>query len=567
MNINNYCQTLWTWMQRHPYISLAIILGLQTAFTLTTRNLWYSDEIRYANVFEHLINAKKWLVLYLNGQPYPDKPPLYFWFIYLVKVCTPLTPPALFLFCTTISAYIYLIATYHLGLITIKDQNISFLSCVVLLTNLYFMGVTHYFRMDLFFASLIIFSHIYFYKYYLIQKNKYLHIAFILSALAVLTKGPLGLAFPLISFFIFLTLQKKLNLIWQKEFLKSFSLCITLLLLWVIGAYIVEGEKFLHNIFYDQIYRRAVNTWHHPQPFYHYLLTLPLAWLPWTIVLLVQCSRFNVQRFFKLNCSTGLSDTQNGLKFLLIYFFAGFILLSCISIKIVIYLLPIFAPLAILTASIIQKLLPVIQQHETPEVESKNSESGVSGVSGERGVSVGLAFFFALLAITLPFANFFHPWPIKIKGHFLAALVCLGLAIILFKLRKKDFCQTLMTMLVGITLLINILGIFTAPSLDAVMSPRAQAEKMAGYIQKGYTPVAYKIYSGTYTYYAGQNILETRDLAMIGQKVKSGEKIVLAIRKKDWDRWRERPENLKIVNKQWIVDGIYYLVVTPQSTT
>jgi hypothetical protein len=54
---------------------------------------------------------------------------------------------------------------------------------------------------------------------------------------------------------------------------------------------------------------------------------------------------------------------------------------------------------------------------------------------------------------------------------------------------------------------------------------------------------------------------------MIGQKVKSGEKIVLAIRKKDWDRWRERPENLKIVNKQWIVDGIYYLVVTPQSTT
>jgi len=550
MQTDSFCTKIWTWIQKHPYFSLAVILGLQTAFTLNTRNLWFSDEIRYANVFEHLIQAKKWLVLYLNGQPYPDKPPVYFWFIYLVKSCTPFTPPALFFFCTSLSAYLYLIATYHLALVTIKDKNISLLACLVLLTNLYFMGVTHYLRMDLFFASLIILSHIFFYKYYLIQKDKYLYIAFILSALAVLTKGPLGLAFPLISFLIFLALQKKLNLIWQKKFLKGFGLCLSILLLWVIGAYIVEGEKFLHSIFYDQIYRRAVNTWHHPQPFYHYLLTLPLVWLPWTILFLLKA--WNMVKG-KKSRESGVGSQESrgeaaeelkpGLRFLSVYFLSGFVLLSCISIKIVIYLLPIFAPLAILTA----KFLWESQQ------KSK--------------FWLGLALFFALLTLVLPLANFFHPWPIKIKGHFLAAFVCLGMAVLIFKLRKKDFCLPLMTLVMGMTLLINVLGIFTAPSLDAVMSPREQAEKMGFYIRKGYTPIAYKIYSGTYTYYAGQNILETRDLAMIGQRIRNGEKIVLAMRKKYWDRWRERPENLKIVHEQWIVDRVYYLAVTEETQT
>ncbi len=545
-------------MQKHPYFSLAVILGLQTAFTLSSRNLWYSDEIRYANVFEHLIHAKKWIVLYLNGQPYPDKPPVYFWFIYLIKLCTPFNPPGLFLFCTILSAYIYLIATYHLGLITIKDQNISFLACVVLLTNLYFMGVTHYFRMDLFFASLIIFSHIYFYKYYLAQKNKYLYIAFILSALAVLTKGPLGLAFPLISFFIFLGLQKKLNLTWRKEFLKSICLCITLLLLWVIGAYIVEGEKFLHNIFYDQIYRRAVNTWHHPQPFYHYLLTLPLAWLPWTIMfaLIAWQKAVGEKQLFKK-----LSRPSEGALFLYLYFISGFVLLSCISIKIVIYLLPIFAPLAIITAKVLWENagMRLASCHSLSNVEPRTSNLEPAWV--------GLALFFGILAALLPLANFFHPWPIKIKGHFLAALACLGLAILLFRLRKKDFCLPLVTLIMGMTLLINILGIFTAPSLDAVMSPKKQAQKIAFYIQQGYTPIAYKIYSGTYSFYAGHNIIETQDLPMITKRLKSKEKIVLAIRKKDWDRWRERPENLEIVDEQWIVDRVYYLVVNTSHTS
>ena len=47
---------------------------------------------------------------------------------------------------------------------------------------------------------------------------------------------------------------------------------------WIAAALLLEGRPFIENIFYKQIYRRAFETWHHPQPFYHYLLTLPLAY-------------------------------------------------------------------------------------------------------------------------------------------------------------------------------------------------------------------------------------------------------------------------------------------------
>src|SRR6218665_125372 len=72
------CERILDILAFQPLIPLTILLALQTVFMLDARALWYSDEVRYANVFEHVVNAGKWIVLHLNGVPYPDKPPVYF---------------------------------------------------------------------------------------------------------------------------------------------------------------------------------------------------------------------------------------------------------------------------------------------------------------------------------------------------------------------------------------------------------------------------------------------------------------------------------------------------------
>jgi 4-amino-4-deoxy-L-arabinose transferase-like glycosyltransferase len=99
-------------LARHPWWTLGLLLAAHTAWTMDCRALWFSDEVRYANAFENVVRAGKWLVLSLNGQPYPDKPPLYFWFLALLHTISRM--PAVFFLGAALSGLAYLFATLGL---------------------------------------------------------------------------------------------------------------------------------------------------------------------------------------------------------------------------------------------------------------------------------------------------------------------------------------------------------------------------------------------------------------------------------------------------------------------
>jgi hypothetical protein len=106
------------------------------------------------------------------------------------------------------------------------------------------------------------------------------------------------------------------------------------------------------------------------------------------------------------------------------------------------------------------------------------------------------------------------------------------------------------------------LAVMVAPALDNVLSPKAQAMVMRELIKDGYTPVSYKDYGGTYTYYAGRNIVETKDLNTVASMAEQG-KVALAIRAKDWEQWAEKPSCFVPVHRQWIETRLQLLLACP----
>ncbi|MFL5460216.1 MAG: ArnT family glycosyltransferase, partial [Gemmatimonadales bacterium] len=60
----------WSWL---------ILWGVAVALALALRPLLAIDETRYLSVAWEMWLRHDWLVPYLNGNPYPDKPPLLFW--------------------------------------------------------------------------------------------------------------------------------------------------------------------------------------------------------------------------------------------------------------------------------------------------------------------------------------------------------------------------------------------------------------------------------------------------------------------------------------------------------
>ncbi|UZP68013.1 glycosyltransferase family 39 protein [Desulfovibrio mangrovi] len=532
-----------------PMLTLFAIVALQTWFTLDSRALWFSDEIRYANVFEHVINAKKWIVLYLNGIPYPDKPPVYFWLLKALYPFVGEASPKLFMLGAAVSGLLFTWVTYLFARALGEDKKTAFAAGLILLSTFFTVGMMHYSRMDLLFATLITLSHLCLFKGW--QKESafgWIVLGFFFAGIATLTKGPLGLAFPIISIILFTIWRFRFKRLLGWDVAIGFGVMTAVCLTWVSAAYFTEDPDYLRNIFQQQIIKRATDTWHHGQPWWFYFATLSGVMVPWTFLLItVPWERLFGVQFYK-NLWATRQPERMGLAYVWISLLSGFGLLSAISIKLPVYLMPLFPLLAILSARGLMRLTP-----------------------GRCRMMFRLfALLFAGVAGGLVYLEFFNnPFHVQLAGwDYLAAIagVCAATLWIAAPRRGEG---GLLLLAACVTAFILPLGTITAPSLDAIMSPKAQATIMRSYLLNGFAPASYRIYSGTYSYYAKSNIFETNDWAELDTFVQEHPDVVVAIRQKHWEEWPNKPEGMQIVHRQMLVDpkpSNEYLLAIRRST-
>ncbi|TIH16548.1 glycosyl transferase [Marinifilum sp. JC120] len=535
---------IWDIMEANPWLSVLFILFLQSIFTMDYRSLWFSDEVRYADVYHQMKDAGHWLVMYLNGVAYPDKPPVYFWFLSLIDTLTPADGTSVFFLGSALSAAFFLISTVSFARTLGCGRKTSLATGLVLLSNIFFIGIAHYSRMDLLFGGFILWANICLFKGFQNRDSgRYFIWAFAFMGIATLTKGPLGLIFPLLTATCFLIWKGKIKLLRDKGLLKGLGILLAILLAWIVGAILVDGSSFIHNIFYKQIYQRAVSSFHHEEPFQYYLIAFPLAWLPWTLAIFAVPLKkiFSVDHWVKVTADRK-NNSNDGRDWGWIMFISGFIMLTCLSIKVLIYILPLFAPLAMLTA---RGLLG--EDGQKPVINSKKLWTAIAG-------------FYLLLAVATPFAEVLIPFDVTLNGLSFTVLI-MGLAgLALLKIKESGAYKGLLVMTAAMVIWLQPLALQTLPSLDPLMSPRQTGEIMKEYVEEGSYPLAHKIYSGIFSFYAGTNIHETSDIEEIEKVLAEKDNVILVMQKKYYDRWENPPEGISVINEQFISDRPYLLI-------
>lgn len=557
--------SLWRLLCKSPRLCLAALVAAQTAFMLNSRALWFSDEVRYADAYAGLLRGK-WLVLNLNGVAYPDKPPLYFWFVWALDKLSTLGDPAAFFLAAAASGLLMVYATLSLGRVLGLRQEVCAGAGLVLLSTLFFAGLMHYSRMDLLFSALITASQAAFCLAFRpgaeATRGRSATLALFLAGLATLTKGPLGLLFPVLTTLLFLAWRGRTREFFSRALLPGLLALVALVLSWVVAAYFIEGPGFLHKIFYEQIFQRATKTFHHAEPFYFYLVAFPPCWLPWTLALAALPVRRLAQASFwrgvwaQRKNSAPESDAKAWLWFSAA---SGLGLLSLLSGKVVVYILPQLAPLALLMA---WALL---------------DDDQASNYKWSRLWTLAGLLFLALAAVAtqaerfLPAANTLTesaltgsgvintPSPLPGVWPVAACFALLGAALLL--LRKQNARRVLPALALLVTLWIQPAGLLLAPALDPIMSPKPQAMALKEYTAQGYLPVAHDIYQGIYSYYLGGVVTETNSYEAL-EKLLAEQNVVLAIKKKKWDAWESRPAGLRIVLTQWLAGTAYHIVVS-----
>lgn len=325
------------------FISFAIIYVM----LLGAYPLLEPDETRYVTMARDMFTSGNYLTLYLNGEYFFEKPPLFFWLESLS-----------FCFFKDISEFtarfpVVILSLLPLGLLfflseKVKNQKFAFLNSAILLTTLEYVLITKIAMLDSVLTSLVSSSVLcYFFTFFVSEENKkyFWYSCYILMGLAVLAKGIPGVVIPagtiLTGTIIFRT---------YKETLKNMPAGIVLFLIialpWHIIMLLKHGSLFFNEYIIKHHLMRflGAEVIHRNEPVYFYFVTLLWGLFPWIFSLL---SSLRKPRKFNL---------ENGYdKFLVLNITAILVILvffSCSGAKLITYILPVYPFFAVLIGHI-----------------------------------------------------------------------------------------------------------------------------------------------------------------------------------------------------------------------
>jgi 4-amino-4-deoxy-L-arabinose transferase-like glycosyltransferase len=268
---------------RRVFLNVLIFFLFGTAFFLCfyrlgARPLERWDEQTNAKVVSEILHKQTPVILYLNNQPFFEKPPLWYFLTSGVVKILGLNNFSL-RFISALSGFILIIILYQLlksqfSQLTAVVGGFSFLSIGQLFINNaggYFS--THNIRSadgDILQILLILLSTIYF-SIFRFGKIKYLYLAVIFSAFAFMTKGPLGLL-PDIIFIINYFRGKWEIIINPKHILLLILIFLLITLPWYAYMFLQFGNIFLSVHFGYHILERFLTPLeNHHENFWYYL--------------------------------------------------------------------------------------------------------------------------------------------------------------------------------------------------------------------------------------------------------------------------------------------------------
>ncbi len=322
-----------------PLLAL-LLFGVLYILPLGSKPLFMPDETRYGEIAREIVATGDWVVPRLDGLRYFEKPIMGHWLNALslktfgetefaVRFPTALLSglTAFFVFCFArrtggaltggLAAVIYLSFTqvYIMGTVALLDAILTFF----LTGGLYFFFL-------------------YTEAHSKAAQRSYLFFFGGFCACAFLTKGFLALAIPVIVAIPYMLLQKRFkDLFLQLPWIPIGS-ALLVIAPWALLVHRAEPD-FWHYFFWVEHIQRFTGAaaGQHPQPFWFYLPVLLVGSFPWTFLL---------PAIFINGKRTGTEKAESWFLWLWLLFPILFFSLS--SGKLATYILPCFAPLAIL---------------------------------------------------------------------------------------------------------------------------------------------------------------------------------------------------------------------------
>jgi 4-amino-4-deoxy-L-arabinose transferase-like glycosyltransferase len=392
-------------------IIVVAVVAILCFFHLGAYGLWEPDEARYAEIAREMLVLHDLVVPHLNYVPYIEKPPLLYWLTALAMRAFGVNEFAARFVnasaaCAGVAA-VYLVARREI------DSRHAFWSAIILSTSAVYALMAQVLTTDMLLTATITVALFAFFLHWR-EGSGWCWVMYVALALAVLTKGPIGLAIPLVAGIVFLTAERD----WRgalRRFHVVPGLCLTAATVapWFVAIAIRQPDFLDFYLVGEHLRRFFQSSYSHGQPIYYYVPVIIAGTLPWSLLVPFapwrSLTRDPVRRFCLISAAT------------------IFVLFSCASAKLIPYILPAIPPLAIVIASGLLGFSD--REQDFARAAAKRSDPrrlAISGpILGLLGVGVMLAGFFA--------NRFTSPNPMLVRSALdFAGAIMLGAGVVCF---------------------------------------------------------------------------------------------------------------------------------------
>ncbi len=322
---------------------LLIAVALIWFANLEYRTLIKPDEGRYAEIPREMVVSGDWVTPRLNELKYFEKPPLQYW----------ATATAYTLFgehqwtsrlWAGLTGFAGILLVWFAGLRLFGREAAGY-AALLLSSSLLYVLMAHINTLDMgvtFFLTLGIVG-------LLLgqaqadrtKQRNWMLVAWAGLALAVLSKGLMGLVLPGAALFIYCVVQRDFGVLKRMHWLPGLAVFFAITVPWFVLVMKANPEFFERFFIYEHYTRFTTKTHGRYQPWYYFIPILLAGALPWTVLMF--------DAMFRTLRGSGLPDrTFNSRRFLLIWTVFIYLFFSVSGSKLPSYLLPMFPALALL---------------------------------------------------------------------------------------------------------------------------------------------------------------------------------------------------------------------------
>ena len=326
-------------LKKYWYI-LMILTGIMLFYG--NHNLLITDNVEsnYALTAKEMVMSGDWISPQIYGQYWFDKPILFYTvtaFAYLVFGCTEFASrffPAIFGLAS--------VALIGWSGKKLYSEKVGFYSAIVLASSFEFFLISKMVITDsllFFFFSLALISFLLGYEK---NESKYYYGFYLGAALAVLTKGPIGILLPGLIITLFLLIKRDFKALRSMKIISGSMLFLIIALPWYSTMIVLHGKNFIDVFFGTHNFLRATVS-EHPKDnvFYFYTVVAILALFPWVGF---------IPEFIKKITANKLEILRMNSKilFLILWVSCVFVFFQLIATKYLSYTYPLVFPSALL---------------------------------------------------------------------------------------------------------------------------------------------------------------------------------------------------------------------------